>query len=71
MALKVTKEDVWAGDLRDVPGSLADALEQVAAGGGSIDFIIARRNDKEMGTGKVFITPVTGKKVQDAAGRAG
>ena len=51
MALKVTKVDVWAGDLRDTPGGLADVLEQVAASGGSVEFIIARRNDKQPGWG--------------------
>jgi hypothetical protein len=71
MALKVTKVDVWAGDLRDVPGGLADVLEQTAAGGQSIEFLIARRDDKHTGIGKVFVTPVTSSKAKDAAGRAG
>jgi len=70
MALKVTKVEVWAGDLRDVPGGLADVLEQVAKGGESIDFLIARRTDKHAGVGKVFLTPVTTPKAKDAAGRA-
>src|SRR6266511_2417412 len=71
MALKVTKTDVWAGDLRDVPGGLADVLEQVSGAGGSLQFMIARRDDKETGAGKVFITPVTAQRTKDAAGRAG
>jgi hypothetical protein len=71
MALKVTKTDVWAGNLRDVPGGLADVLEQLASGGGSVQFIIARRNDKEAGSGKVFVTPVTSPRTKDSAGRAG
>ena len=71
MALKVTKVNVWAGDLRDVPGSLADVLGQLAAGGGSIEFLIARRNDKSAGAGKVFVTPVEKPKAKDAAARAG
>jgi predicted amino acid-binding ACT domain protein len=71
MALKVNKVDVWAGDLNDVPGGLADVLERVSAGGGSIQFIIARRSDKHPGAGKVFLTPVAGPRVKDAAGRSG
>jgi predicted amino acid-binding ACT domain protein len=71
MALKVSSVDVWAGDLRDVPGGLADVLDQVAAGGGSIDFLIARRSDKLPGTGKVFLTPVKAERTKEAAGRAG
>ena len=71
MALKVTKVDVWAGDLRDVPGGLADVLGQVAKGGQSVEFIIARRSDEHPGAGKVFVTPVTSARAKDAAGRAG
>ena len=71
MALKVTKVDVWAGDLRDVPGGLAETLEQVSRGGQSIQFLIARRDDKRTGMGKVFITPVSSAKAKDAAGRGG
>ena len=71
MALKVTKVDVWAGDLNDVPGGLADVLEKLSQGGGSLDFVIARRSDKHPGAGKVFVTPVTGAKSKDSAGRAG
>ena len=72
MALKVTKVDVWAGDLNDVPGGLADVLERLSASGGSsLQFVIARRSDKHPGAGKVFVTPVTGGKAKDAAGRAG
>src|SRR5688500_17934243 len=70
MALKVTKVDVWAGDVIDSPGGLADALEQLARGGESIEFLIARRSDKHSRVGKVFVTPVTTSKAKEAAGRA-
>jgi hypothetical protein len=70
MALKVTKVDVWAGDVIDSPGGLADVLEQLARGGESIDFLIARRSDKHVKIGKVFVTPVTSGKGKEAAGRA-
>jgi hypothetical protein len=70
MALKVTNVDVWAGDVIDSPGGLADVLEQLARGGESIDFLIARRSDKHAKIGKVFVTPVTSGKGKEAAGRA-
>src|SRR5687768_13035825 len=70
MALKVTKVDVWAGDLIDAPGGLAEVLEQLARGGESIDFLIARRSDKHVKVGKVFVTPVTSAKAKESAGRA-
>jgi hypothetical protein len=71
MALKVNKVDVWAGDLNDVPGGLADVLDRLSAGGASLEFVIARRSDKHPGSGKVFVTPVTAGRAKDAAGRAG
>jgi predicted amino acid-binding ACT domain protein len=70
MALKVTKVDVWAGDVIDAPGGLADVLEKLAGGGESIEFLIARRSDKHVRIGKVFVTPVTSSKAKEAAGRA-
>src|SRR5215207_9198480 len=70
MALKVTKVDVWAGDIVDAPGGLAGVLEQLAGGGESIEFLIARRSDKHVRVGKVFVTPVTSARSKEAAGRA-
>ena len=71
MALKVTRVEVWRGELRDAPGGLADALEALAAGGASVDFVIARRNDNQPGIGQVFVTPLKGKRAGDAARAAG
>ena len=71
MALKVTRVAVWRGDLRDAPGGLADALEALAAGGASVDFVIARRNDNQPGIGQVFVTPVKAKRATTAARAAG
>ena len=71
MALKVTQVGVWRGDLRDAPGGLADALEAMARGGASVEFVIARRNDNQPGIGQVFVTPLKGKRAADAARAAG
>jgi predicted amino acid-binding ACT domain protein len=46
-------------------------LERLSGGGGSLQFVIARRSDKHPGAGKVFVTPVTGGRSKDAAQRAG
>src|ERR1041385_8633187 len=67
MALKVSKAQVWAGALMDQPGGLAKVLGELAKSGTSVEFIIARRDDKQTGRGKVFITPLKGKKGMDAA----
>jgi hypothetical protein len=71
MALKVSKVDVWRGDIQDTPGGLSQVLEGLAAGGASVEFVIARRNDNQPGMGQVFLTPVKGKKAQDAARQVG
>src|SRR5687767_10213301 len=71
MALKLTKVEVWAGEIQDQPGGVAKVLRAVADAGGSLECVIARREQSRPGTGVVFVTPVKGKRVQDAARRAG
>jgi hypothetical protein len=71
MALKVSTVDVWAGDIADRPGGLAEVLGAVAAAGASVECVIARRKDNSSGAGTVFVTPVNGKRAQDAARGAG
>ena len=71
MALKVTKVEVWAGEIQDQPGGLADVLRPVAAAGANFEFMIARRQADKPGTGVVFVTPVRGVRVRVAARAAG
>jgi hypothetical protein len=68
-AMRIKKVDVWAGDLRDQPGGLAQVLSTVAGGGASVECVIARR--RESGGGVVFISPISGKRAQEAARSAG
>ena len=67
MPLKVTKVEVWAVEIRDEPGGLADVLSAVAQAGGSLDCVIARRQADKFRAGVVFLTPIKGKKVEQAA----
>ncbi len=71
MALSVKKVDVWAGDLADRAGGLADVLAALSDAGASVECVIARRAPDRPGSGKVFISPITGKKAQAAARAAG
>ena len=71
MPLNVTQVDVWAGDIQDQPGGLARVLSAIAGAGGSVECVIARREQGRPGTGVVFVTPVTGARAQTAARDAG
>ena len=71
MPLNVSAQIVWAGDIADEPGSLAEKLSALAASGANLEFVIARRRPEEPGKGVVFVAPVEGKRAQDAAAAAG
>ncbi|HEX9445957.1 MAG TPA: amino acid-binding protein [Candidatus Binatia bacterium] len=71
MAYSIKKVDVWAAEIDDRPGGLADKLEALANAGASIEFIIARRQPDKPGTGVVFLTPVKGARQSRAASEAG
>src|SRR5262245_51819560 len=71
MALKIQNRDVWAGDLADSPGSLAQLLGELAGGGANLEFVIARRDPANPGRGQVFVTPIQGARAESAAGSSG
>ncbi len=71
MAVRITKVDVWAGELEDQPGGLARVLEALAGGGARLQCCIARRQPDRPGTGVAFVTPVSGTRAESAARAAG
>jgi hypothetical protein len=71
MALVITKVGVWATEIPDQPGGLANVLAAIAAAGGDLQAVIARRQPDKAGTGVVFLSPVKGKALQNAAKQAG
>ncbi|HPM83717.1 MAG TPA: hypothetical protein PLF81_23590 [Candidatus Anammoximicrobium sp.] len=71
MALNVTRVDVWAAGIEDQPGGLAQKLEELAAAGAQLEFVVARRAPDKPGTGVVFLAPVTGAAQARAAKKAG
>ena len=60
MAVQITKADVWAGEIVDQPGGLAEKLEAIAKAGGNLEFVVARRQPDIPGTGVVFVAPLKG-----------
>ena len=71
MALKVSKQDVWAASIKDVPGALAAKLAALADAGANLEFVIARRTGGKKKGGVVFVTPIKGSKQTAAAKKAG
>lgn len=71
MAYTVKKVEVWAGEVADRPGGLADKIEALSSAGANLEFVIARRAADKPGTGVVFVTPIKGAKQKGAAQGAG
>jgi hypothetical protein len=71
MPYSIRKVDVWAAEINDRPGGLAEKLEALAKAGASLEFVIGRRQPDKPGTGVVFLTPVKGAKQTRAASEAG
>ena len=71
MAFKISKVDVWAGEIADRPGALAAKLEPLEAVGANLDFVIARPLGERPGYGVVYVAPLKGAKQTKAAAAAG
>ncbi|MGH7832382.1 MAG: amino acid-binding protein, partial [Candidatus Binatia bacterium] len=71
MAYKVTKVDVWAGEIEDRPGGLSEKLAALSGSRANFEFVISRRASEKPGTGVVFLTPVKGAGQKRAAQEAG
>lgn len=63
MAMKVKRVDVWAAEIQDRPGGLAEKLKALAEAGADLSFIIARRAPDKPGTGVVFLTSLRKKQL--------
>ena len=71
MSLKVTKMDVWSGEIQDQPGALSGVLRQLADANADLEMVVARRQPDRPGAGIVFLAPVKGRKATAAAAVAG
>ena len=71
MELLVERADVWAATIPDRPGGLAEVLGALREAGANLEFIVARRTPEEPGRGVVYVTPLQGDRVIDAAAQVG
>lgn len=69
MPYRITRVEVYAGDVMNRPGMLARILEAVSAAGANLEFVIARRVTEN--TSRVFIAPLTTAKTIRAAADVG
>ena len=71
MSFKVTKMEVWSGEIQDQPGGLSGVLRQLADANADLEMVVARRQPDRPGVGIVFLAPVKGRKATAAAAVAG
>ena len=71
MRMDVSRVDVWAVNMEDKPGALAEKLDALARAGIDLDFVSARRAYEKPGTGVVFVMPIKGAKQIRAAKKVG
>jgi hypothetical protein len=71
MSVRVTKMDVWSGEIHDQPGGLSGVLRHLADAKADLEMVVARRQADRPGTGIVFLAPVKGRKVAAAAAVVG
>ena len=71
MTLKLSKVDLWAASIDDRAGGAADRLEPLAEAGANFEFVFSRRTPEQPGRGMLFVTPVKGAKLVQAAQAAG
>ena len=71
MAVSVRKITLWRSEVPNRPGMLAGALAALAQAGADLKVVMAYRFPGDESRGAVELYPVTGKKAQTAARRAG
>jgi hypothetical protein len=58
MSFEITKVHVWAGEIEDRPGALAEKLQAILDTGATLDFIISRPNPGKPGTSIMYLAPL-------------
>jgi hypothetical protein len=69
--MTVERVDVWAAGIKDEPGGLANVLDELRTVGADFDFVLARRDPDQPGSGVVFVAPLRSDAEVSAASTAG
>ncbi len=67
MAYEITRAEVWAGEIEDRPGTLAEKLGALQQVGANLDFVIVRPAAGIPGQGVLFVAPLHGAQQIAAA----
>ena len=71
MDLITERVEVWAANIEDKPGSLANILTGLREAGADLNFILARREPDQSGKSVVYVTPLAGDAELEAAATLG
>ena len=71
MKLTVTRVNVWAAEIEDKPGALAEKLAVLSDAGANLAFVLSRRAPELPMAGVVFLTPLKGPRQIRAARKVG
>lgn len=71
MNLIVERVEVWAANIEDKPGGLANTLSGLREVGADLNFILARRAPESPGKSVVYVTPLSGDAELEAAATLG
>jgi hypothetical protein len=71
MAYAISRVEIWAGEIEDRPGALAQQLECLARAGANLEAVILRPAAPLSGTGVLFVAPLIGDEQERAARHLG
>lgn len=71
MPLQIRRVQVWSGEIPDRPGAAAAKLEVLVRAGADLEFIFTRPNPIKPDTSVMFLAPISGPEVIEAARGAG
>jgi len=71
MPYEVSRGEVWAGEVSDYPGALAEKLEALTRAGVDLESAVARPAAPLSNVSVLFLSPVVGPEQQAAAREAG
>ena len=71
MSLSIKRAELWAAEIEDQAGGLAQKLAGLSEAGVNLEFIFARRSSEAPGKGVVFVTPLKGARAIRAAKELG